>query len=73
MPSLSMISFRNWAAARVAPPAPVWKLNPSFSRPLALMTFAAVWAMTRPTGSRVIFVVPETMPAGLPMASTETT
>ena len=30
-------------------------------------------AITSPTGSRVMRVVPETMPAGLPLASTSTT
>lgn len=50
----SMISFREAAAAREAPPAPVWKEKPSCSRPEAWMTLAAVSAITRPTGSRVI-------------------
>ena len=37
------------------------------------MTWAAVSAITSPTGSRVIRVVPERMPFGSPMASTCTT
>ena len=37
------------------------------------MTRTASMAIARPTGSRVIFVVPETMPFGSPMESTTTT
>ena len=68
--SLTITSIRNFAAAKDAPPAPVWKEKPSFKSPECWITFTAVSAMMRPTGSRVIFVVPETMPWGLPMAST---
>ena len=56
-----------------APPALVWKEKPSCKQARRLMTLAAVSAITRPTGSRVIRVVPERMPLGSPMASTWTT
>ncbi len=68
----SMISFREAAAAR-EPPAPVWEEKPSCSRPEAWMTPGGGVGQTRPTGSRVIRVVPERMPLGSPMASTCTT
>ena len=71
--SFSMTSFRNFAAASDAPPAPVWKLKPSFRSPDALITSTAVIAIESPTGSRVILVVPETMPFGSPIESTTAT
>ena len=61
------------AVASVAPPAPVWNEKPSRRSPEFWMTRAAVCAMTRATGLRVMRVVPDTIPAGSPMASICTT
>ena len=71
--SFSIISSTYLATAKDAPPAPVWKENPSFKYPECFTTCAANPAIRSPTGSRVIFVVPDTIRAGSPICETSTT
>ena len=67
---LDFIKFLTSAAtARDIPPAPVWKLIPSFKYPDCSINLAVKSATFKPIGFLVIWVVPETIPLGSPIAS----
>lgn len=59
------MGFKYWVTASEAPPAPVWKLKPSSSRPLAAMVSARVHHIdVQQRGARDLLLKADSVPFG---------
>ena len=73
MPRSSMYFSRKRFAARLGPPTPVWKENPSLKYGVEAMTFATFSAIIKSRGFWLMRAAAEAIFFGLPMESTTTT